>query len=72
LNILAECRSALAYVEGRPRNRKTATGMPAYLTSWLTRSVNTPRMRAKPDEAPAAPRSSRQADRMTEIEEALK
>jgi hypothetical protein len=40
LDVLAECRKALAYVEGTPAKRKTARGMTRYLTGWLTRATD--------------------------------
>lgn len=39
-DVLAECRRALAWVAANPKRRKTAGGMPAFLTSWVARSVN--------------------------------
>jgi uncharacterized protein YdaU (DUF1376 family) len=39
--ILAECRKALAWVQAN--QRKTAKGMPKFLTAWLTRAVDSPR-----------------------------
>lgn len=38
VDILAECRKALAWVQ--TNQRKTAKGMPRYLTGWITRAVN--------------------------------
>ena len=38
-----ECRMALAWIEANPTKRKTAGGMPKFLTSWLTRATNDPR-----------------------------
>lgn len=69
----AEFRSALANVLAG--NRKTARGMRRFLTDWLQRSTNNPRLRAKTgDAAPtrygAAP--SRQDRRAAEIAEVLK
>ncbi len=40
LNILAECRKALAYVQAKPSNRKTGRGMPAFLVRWFNRAVD--------------------------------
>ena len=44
LDILAECRKALAWVQAN--QRKTAKGMPRFLNSWLARSCD--RMPLKP------------------------
>lgn len=75
LDALAECRAALAHVEGNPVNRKTASGMQGYLTRWLTRSQNTPRLRAKPNatavEQLATPSVDRSAARRARIEQAV-
>lgn len=38
-----ECRMALAWIEANPVKRKTARGMPKFLTAWLNRAVNDPR-----------------------------
>jgi hypothetical protein len=38
LDILSECRKALAWVESNPENRKTAGGMTRFLNGWLARS----------------------------------
>lgn len=46
LDIMAECRSALAWVEANPCRRKTAGGMPKTLVGWFTRSQN--RVRSTP------------------------
>ncbi len=40
LDVLGECRMALAWIKANPQMRKTARGMPRYLTNWLTRSQN--------------------------------
>ena len=40
LDVLAECRRALLWIESNPVNRKTAGGMKAFLTKWLNRSQN--------------------------------
>jgi hypothetical protein len=55
LDLGAECRAALAYVEAAPTRRKTATGMPKYLTNWLTKSQNEPSRRAAADRARGSP-----------------
>lgn len=40
VDVLAECRSALAWCEANPTKQKTSRGMPAFLTSWLNRAQN--------------------------------
>jgi hypothetical protein len=40
LDVMAECRKALAWCQGNPKKRKTASGMRAFLTNWLNRSTN--------------------------------
>lgn len=39
LDVVAECRQALAWVKADACRRKTATGMRRFLTGWLTRST---------------------------------
>ena len=43
LDILSECRAALAWVRADASRRKTAKGMRAFLTGWVTRSNDRPR-----------------------------
>jgi hypothetical protein len=38
LDVLAECKKALAWVNAAPDRRKTARGMPRFLVGWLGRS----------------------------------
>lgn len=40
LDVLAECRHALAWVTANEGRRKTASGMRRFLVGWFTRSVN--------------------------------
>lgn len=40
LDVLAECRHALAWVQAHPGRRKTAKGMPRFLVGWFTRTVD--------------------------------
>ena len=42
LDILAECRKALAWVRANPSKRKTASGMPRTLVSWFNRANDRP------------------------------
>jgi hypothetical protein len=40
LDVLAECRKALAWCDSHPQKRKTARGMPGFLVSWFSRAVD--------------------------------
>ncbi len=40
LDVLAECRSALAWVSANPSRRKTANGMKRFLVGWFGRAQN--------------------------------
>ena len=40
IDVLGECRKALAWVEAHPDRRKTHRGMPKFLTGWLGRSTD--------------------------------
>lgn len=60
LNILDECKRALAWVDANSKNKKTAVGMEKFLVSWFNRSV----------ERGVGRRSGSQSDEMT-IEELL-
>lgn len=40
LDVLAECRSALAWVSAAPARRKTASGMKRFLVGWFGRAQN--------------------------------
>lgn len=59
LDILAECRKALAWVKAKPGNRKTAGGMKKFLVSWFSRAT---------DRGPALHATVPPSDRMTEAE----
>lgn len=39
-DILADARTALAWVRANPSRKKTARGMPSFLVNWFSRSVN--------------------------------
>lgn len=41
-DILAVCRKAKLWIETNPAKRKTAKGMPAFLSKWLDREANRP------------------------------
>lgn len=43
VDVLAEARQALAWIEANPARRKTARGMPRFLVSWLLRASQRPR-----------------------------
>lgn len=38
VNVLAECKKALAWIEASPTRRKTASGMMRFLIGWLNRT----------------------------------
>jgi hypothetical protein len=40
IDVLAECRKALLWCRGNPRNLKRASEMPTFLCRWLTRIHN--------------------------------
>lgn len=40
IDVLAECRKALAWSHANPTRRKTLKGMPAFLVNWLNRAQN--------------------------------
>lgn len=54
IDLVAELRKALAWILANPGRRKTARGMPRFLTSWLNRYVDS-RNRAPPPSRPAVP-----------------
>lgn len=41
LDVLGECRKALAWSQAKPENRKTFAGMPVFLVRWMNRAVET-------------------------------
>ena len=43
LDVMAECRKALAWVQANLSRRKTAKGMPRYLVNWLNRATDSGR-----------------------------
>jgi hypothetical protein len=57
LDVLAECRKSLAWIEADPKRRKTAGGMRRHLFGWMSRAQNNGRARdytaAKPDNTAA-------------------
>lgn len=40
LNVMNECRKALAWLDSQPSRRKTARGMPRFLVGWLNKATN--------------------------------
>lgn len=40
LDVLAECKRALVWIQASPKRRKTARGMPRFLVAWLNRAVD--------------------------------
>jgi len=53
IDVPGEARKALAWVKANPTKRKTASGMPRFLVSWLGRSVNSGRAAHLPRQQPA-------------------
>jgi hypothetical protein len=51
LDVLAECRKALAWCQANRRKRKTADGMPAFLVNWLNNGTARGGGRPPPDPA---------------------
>ena len=47
LDILAEARKALAWVEANASNRKTASGMKRFLNGWMSRAQNSGRVSSR-------------------------
>ena len=42
LDVMAECRKALAWTDANPSKRKTPKGMPRFLVHWLNRATSAP------------------------------
>lgn len=51
LDVLAECRRALLWAQTNPSKRKTARGMPAFLSAWMGRAANGSRRASVPASA---------------------
>ena len=51
LDVLAEAKKALAWVNAAPDRRKTASGMKRFLVNWLNRAVNSRRTSAESKKA---------------------
>ena len=43
LDVLAECRKAVAWLTANPTKRKTARGMAAFLNRWIAKAIDSPR-----------------------------
>lgn len=43
VDVLRECKAARQWCIDKPRNRKTYSGMPAFLSRWLTKAQNSAR-----------------------------
>ncbi|MCR4339537.1 MAG: hypothetical protein NUW01_06585 [Gemmatimonadaceae bacterium] len=54
IDVLAECRAALAWAQANKGKRKTATGMLRFLAAWLTRANDQPRPAASLSEMPVS------------------
>ena len=55
LDILAECRKALAWLKANPQKKRTHGGMAKYLVNWLNRAVERPAPAAPTSRPPPAP-----------------
>lgn len=55
LDILAECRKALAWLKANPQKKRTHGGMAKYLVNWLNRAVERPAPAALTTRPPPAP-----------------
>lgn len=56
LDILAECRRALAWILANPAQKKTASGMARFLVNWFSKSTRYSRpVGGRPSEPPPAP-----------------
>ena len=65
VDVLAECRKALQWARDNPGRRKTAKGMPCFLTNWLARAQNTGRcVRAPAAAGPPAESDAEAAARL--------
>jgi len=48
VNVLGECRKAMAWIRAKPERQKTAKGMAPFLVNWLGRATDRPGARAGP------------------------
>ena len=54
LDVLAECRKALAWLNANPGRRKTVRGMPKFLVLWFSRAVDSGRGSHRASRLPVA------------------
>lgn len=55
LDIVAECRKALAWLKANPQKKRTHGGMPKYLVNWLNRATERPATATPTTRPPPAP-----------------
>jgi hypothetical protein len=55
IDVLQECRAALAWVRANPTKRKTAGGMPRFLINWLNKSQDRAKGTAQRPTQPTGP-----------------
>jgi len=55
LDIVAECRKALAWLKANPQKKRTYGGMPKYLVNWLNRATERPATATPTTRPPPAP-----------------
>ena len=55
IDVLDQCRQALAWLLAHPNRQKTARGMPTFCVNWFSRSVNSGKGRALPPAGPPSP-----------------
>ena len=67
LDILAECRKALAWVQSKASNRKTAGGMKRFLVGWLNRATERGGSRPQPQTF-AKPQAETPLERMQRLQ----
>ncbi len=63
VDVLGECRKALAWVKANPTKAKTARGMPAFLVRWLGNATDGGKASAKPPSRTKADRDQEQLER---------
>lgn len=57
LDVMAECRKALSWLNANPGRRKTVRGMPAFLVNWLNRATDSAPRSTLALARPGAPRT---------------
>lgn len=63
VDVLAECRKALAWVKANPAKTKTARGMPAFLVRWLGNATDSGKGAARSPAKTKADRDQEQLER---------